>query len=527
MTDETGQTGRGSISLQQLEESRPARTGSSVGFVDTTMRDGNQSLWSATGLMTPDVLAVAELVDRVGYHALDFTSSTHMAVSVRFHQEDPWERLRLMSEAAPGVRLGMIGTGMRFISWVPAAEDLVGLSFRCCVRNGLRRYQIADPSNDPGRVRQIAALARREGVEEVVVGMTYSISPVHTHEYYAQRLAALADCTDIDRFYLKDPGGLLTVDAVRELAPHFRAAAGERPIELHSHCTIGLAPLVYVEGVRAGFDVVHTAHGPLARGTSQPEVAGTVTNLVASGFACDLDLEAVGSVSSYFAALADAKGLPAGAAQEFDAAYYRHQLPGGMVTTTQRMLAEIRRPELYGQVLEEVTRVRAEMGYPIIVTPVSQFIATQATRNVIDGERWKTVSDETIRFFLGHYGEPPAPVDAEVLDRVLALPQASKLGKLEPLSLDGARERFGAGISDEELLLRLTMPEGQVDAMIANRGAAQEAADAALREGTGWARRRGQREPLVQLLAELVERPRVRAFELDAPDERLVWRRGD
>jgi oxaloacetate decarboxylase (Na+ extruding) subunit alpha len=508
-----------------------------IELVDTTMRDGNQSLWSATGLTTPDVLAIAATIGRVGYHALDFTSSTHMAVSVRFHQEDPWERLRLMSEAAPEVRLGMIGTGMRFISWVPAAEDLVGLSFRCCVRNGLRRYQIADPSNDPGRVRQIAALARREGVEEVVVGMTYSISPVHTHEYYAQRLAALADCAEIDRFYLKDPGGLLTVDAVRELAPHFRSAAGERPIELHSHCTIGLAPLVYVEGARAGFDVVHTAHGPLARGTSQPEVSGTAANLVASGFEHSLDLEAVAAVSEYFAALALNKGLPAGTPQEFDAAYYRHQLPGGMVTTTQRMLAEIRRPELYDQVLEEVTRVRAEMGYPIIVTPVSQFIATQATRNVIDGERWKTVSDETIRFFLGHYGEPPAPVDPDVSERVLSLPQAAMLGRLEPLSLEGARDRFGATISDEELLLRLTMPEQQVDAMIANKRAAGEAAQAAWRKGVSWGRSSGRQShadpkntsssPIVELLRELVARERVRSFELEAGDERVVWRRGD
>jgi oxaloacetate decarboxylase alpha subunit len=140
-----------------------------------------------------------------------------------------------------------------------------------------------------------------------------------------------------------------------------------------------------------------------------------------------------------------------------------------MVTTTQRMLAEIGRPELYGAVLEEVTRVRAEMGYPIIVTPVSQFIASQAARNVIDGERWKNVSDETVRYFWGHYGDPPAPVDPETADRVLSRPRAAKLRDLEPISLDGARDRFGTQISDEELLLRLTMPAAQVDAMVANR----------------------------------------------------------
>ncbi len=221
---------------------------------------------------------------------------------------------------------------------------------------------------------------------------------------------------------------------MRELAPPFIAAARGRPVELHSHCTIGLAPLVYVEGVRAGFDVVHTASGALSRGTSQPEVVSTARNLQASGFAHGLDLDAQAAVTAHFDALARAKGLPAGAPREFDAVYYTHQLPGGMVTTTRRMLEELRRPELFDAVLDEVTRVRAEMGYPIIVTPVSQFIASQATRNVIDGRRWAAVSDETIRYFLGHYGEPPAPVDPAIAERVLALPQVAKLRALEPIS---------------------------------------------------------------------------------------------
>ncbi len=393
-----------------------------IEFVDTTTRDGNQSLWSATGLTTPDVVAIAPTLDRVGYHALDFTSSTHMAVSVRFHREDPWERIRLVSRAMPNTPLGMITTGMRFISWVPAAEDVMRLSFRLVVRNGLRRLQIADPSNHPDRLKRIARLAREEGFEEIVIGLTYSISAVHTHAYYAERAAEMADCAEMDRLYLKDPGGLLTPDAVRELAPSLLAAAGGRPLELHSHCTIGLAPLVYVEGVRDGFDTVHTASGPLSRGTSQPEAVSTARNLEAAGFEHHLDLEAQAEVSAYFDELARAKGLAPGAPREFDAAYYRHQLPGGMVTTTRRMLEELGRGDRFEEVLEEVGRVRAEMGYPILVTPVSQFIASQAARNVIDGERWSGVSDETVRYFLGHYGEPPAPVDSDIADRVLGAP---------------------------------------------------------------------------------------------------------
>jgi oxaloacetate decarboxylase alpha subunit len=486
-----------------------------VDFVDTTTRDGNQSLWSATGLTTPDVLAIAPTMDRVGYHALDFTSSTHMAVSVRFHQEDPWERIRLVSEAMPDTPLGMITTGMRFISWVPAEEELMRLSFRLVVRNGLRRVQIADPSNDPERIRRIAAMAKAEGVDEVVIGLTYSISEVHTHAYYAQRAAELADCQSMDRLYLKDPGGLLTPDAVRALAPHFLTAAGDRPVELHSHCTVGLAPLVYVEGVQAGFSVVHTASGPLSRGTSQPEVRGTARNLQAVGYAVDLDLDAEAKVAEHFRQLALAKRLPAGAPREYDALYYRHQLPGGMVTTTRRMLEEVRRPELFDAVLDEVTHVRAEMGYPILVTPVSQFVAAQAARNVIDGKRWANVSDETVRYFLGHYGPSPAPVDPEIADRVLARPQAKTLGELEPLSLEGARDRFGERISEEELLLRLTMPADQVDAMIRSRG--RPAPPPAARPG---------RSALITLLRELMSRPSITHFSLVKDGETVVWNRG-
>jgi oxaloacetate decarboxylase alpha subunit len=486
-----------------------------VDIVDTTTRDGNQSLWSATGLTTPDVLAIAPTLDRVGFHAADFTSSTHMAVSVRFHREDPWERIRLVSAAMPDTPLSFITTGMRFISWVPADEEVMRLVFRCVVRNGIRRFQVADPSNDPPRLRRLARMAREEGVEEIVIGLTYSISDVHTHAYYAERAAALADCAEMDRLYLKDPGGLLTAAAVSELAPHFLRAAGERPIELHSHCTIGLAPFVYMEGLRAGFQVLHTAVAPLARGTSNPAAETTLANLGAEGYGHRLDLDALAAVSEHFRELARQKGLPVGQPQEFDATYYHHQLAGGMVSTTRRMLAELRRPELFDAVLEEVGRVRAEMGYPIIVTPVSQLVATQAVRNVIDGERWSNVSDETVRYFLGHYGEPAAPMSPEVTERVLARPRAEELRRVEPLQLEGARARFGRRISDEELLLRLTMPAEQVDAMLASPPMAARPGPAA----------RPGRHPVVTLLHELARRPSLTQVRVRKGDDLVVWRR--
>lgn len=482
-----------------------------IDIVDTTTRDGDQSLWGATALNTQDVLSIAPMMDRVGFHALDFTSGTHMAIKVRFHGEDPWHFIRLVSAAMPATRLNFLTGGMRFISWQPCDAEVMRLAFRCVVRNGIRRFQIIDPANNPQVLRGVARMAREEGAGEIVVGLTYSISEVHTHDYYAERIAALADCPNIDRFYLKDPGGLLTPDAVRELAPHFLATG--RTIELHSHCTIGLAPFVYMEGLRAGFHVLHTAVGPLGNGTSQPTTESTVRNLEAEGYSHRLDLEALARVSEYFRELAEERGLPPGEPREYDASYYRHQLAGGMVTTTQRMLEELRRPELFDAVLEEVGRVRAEMGYPIIVTPVSQLVASQAVRNVIDGERWATVSDETVRYFLGHYGEPAAKVDPAVADRVVSRLQAERLRDAQPVSLDGALERFGSRISDEELLLRLTMPKEQVDAMRTPPPLSERPASVA------------GRDPLARILSEVDRCTSISYMRLQLGDETVVWRR--
>lgn len=485
-----------------------------IEFVDTTTRDGNQSLWGATGLQTPDIVSIAPTIDRVGFHALDFTSSTHMSISVRYHREDPWARLRAVSAAMPRTPLTFLTTGMRFISWEPAEEDVIRLAFRLVMRNGIRRVQIADPMNDVAALEQVARIARQEGAQEIVVGLTYSVSDVHTPEHYREKAIALSRVADIDRLYLKDPGGLLTPQAIGELAPAFVAAFAPRPVELHSHCTIALAPLVYLEGARAGMHTLHTAVAPLANGTSQPAAETTARNVEAIGFTHDLDEDALSAMSEHFRALAVAGGLPLGAPAEYDATYYRHQLPGGVVTTMRRQLEEMRRPDLFGAAIAEVARVRADFGLPIVVTPYAQFLVTQATMNVMGAERYATVSDEVVRYFLGHFGRPPAPVDPDVADRVLALPRAAELAAVRPLSLEGARERFGNRVTEEELLLRLTMAPEHVDAMLAGPQP----------EPVRGPRRR-DRAPVVSLLDELQRRPSITDFHLTKDDTSVHWRR--
>jgi oxaloacetate decarboxylase alpha subunit len=256
--------------------------------------------------------------------------------------------------------------------------------------------------------------------------------------------------------------------------------------------------------------VLHTAVAPLARGTSNPAAETTLRDLEAAGFSHPLDVEALADVSEYFRQLGVEKDLPLGEPQEFDATYYHHQLAGGMVSTTRRMLDEQRRPELFDDVLEEVGRVRAEMGYPIIVTPVSQMVATQALRNVVDDERWSNVSVETIRYFLGHYGDPAAPVDPDVAERVLSRPGVEELRDLEPLHLEDFRKKFGTRMSDEELLLRATMAEEQVDAMVAARSKAPA---------------RPQHHPVTTLLREVAKRNSVVSLHVQTPDRVVEWHR--
>lgn len=443
-------------------------SGQRIQFIDTTLRDGNQSLWGATGLRTGMMLEIAPVLDQVGYHALDFSTSTHMAVTVRFHKEDPWERFRLMKERAPRTPLGFLSTGMRFISWETANPELMGLSFRLLVRNGVERFMVMDPMNSAQAVIDSCRLIAKEGGREIVGALVYTVSPFHDDAFFAAMAALLAAEPTIGRVYLKDPGGLLTPERARTLLPALRAAVGGKPLELHSHCTIGLAPFTYAIAPELGMDALHTAARPLANGSSQPAVENVVSNMQARGAAVDLDMDAAARVSAYFASLAKAQGLAQGQPQEYDERYFSHQLPGGMLGTMRRQLREMRQEHRIAEVYEEIVRVRGELGYPIMVTPFSQVVATMAVMNVLAPERYANVPDEVIRYVIGRFGTPLAPMDDNVRDRILALPRARELAAQAPMpGLDELRRRFPSHLSDEEFLLRAVMPSEQVDAMVA------------------------------------------------------------
>jgi oxaloacetate decarboxylase (Na+ extruding) subunit alpha len=439
-----------------------------IGIVETSLRDGNQCLWAALGIDTARTLSIAATMDRVGFKAIDFTTSTHMGVAVRFKKEDPWERIRLMAAATPNTPLQFMSTGFRFISWETADPDFMALAFRVLARNGIRRFCLADPMNDADSNIACAAMVKRGGGEYVIAALVFTLSPIHDDAHYVERARKLAACPDIDAIYVKDPGGLLSPNRARTLLPAIKAVIGNKALELHSHCTIGQAELVYMDAADYGVDALQCASGAAADGISNPPSERVVSNLRALGHKPLVDVEALAEVGSYFTRLAAAEGLPAGAPQAFDAAYLRHQLPGGMVGTMRRHLKESRLAHREQAVIEELGRVREELGWPIVMTPFAQMVLTQAVMNVTGSERYGVIPDEVIRYAIGRFGKPNVPIDPKVMERIESLPRTREL-RLEPsmAPVEELRRRIGAQLSDEEFLLRATMPGGQVDAMLA------------------------------------------------------------
>src|SRR5580698_935840 len=486
---------------------------SALQLVETSLRDGNQSLWAALGVDTANTLTIAPVMDRVGFKAIDFTTSTHMGVAVRFKKEDPWERIRLMAAATPNTPLQFMSTGFRFISWETAHPQFMALVFQVLARNGIRRFCLADPSNDADSNVACARLVKEGGGEYVIAALVFTLSPVHDDAHYVAAARKLAACADIDAIYIKDPGGLLSPKRAQTLIPAVKAVIGSKPLELHAHCTIGLAEHTYMDAPGYGVGVLQCASGAAADGTSNPPSERIVANLRALGHEVSVDDVALAEVSRYFTQLAQAEGLPIGRPQGFDAAYLQHQLPGGMVGTMRRQLAESRLSHLEGAVIEEIGRVREELGWPIVMTPFAQIVMMQAVMNVTTKERYKVIPDEAIRYAIGRFGRPNVPIDAKVMERIESMPRTREL-RNEPgmPSIAELRRRLGAQLSDEEFLLRATMPASQVDAMLA--------------AGPAPRHYNPQLKPVLNLIRQLTRHPELSEVSVTKPGFKLELRRG-
>ncbi len=439
-----------------------------IEFVDTTLRDGHQSLW-ATRMTTPQMLPIVPLLDEAGFYAVDLMGTVQFDACLRYLRENPWERIRLLAQAMPKTPLSGLIRSKSLTSFNIVPDAVIELWIRRCAANGLRRLMIFDALHDWGNLEQSVKVAKAVGIE-VVVPLVYSLSPVHTDEFYARKTKELMRRLKPDRVMIKDSIGLLTVDRTRTLVPVIKKIIGDLPFEMHSHCTTGLAPLCCLESVERGIGTIHTCMAPLANGPSHPSAENMIKNLRRLGYQPMIDGKTVEKISDHFRYVARREGKPIGAPVEYDAFQYVHQVPGGMISNLQFMLAQRGMEHRLEEVMEEISRIRQEWGYPVMITPFSQVVGTQAVLNVLMGERYKTSTDEAIRYVLGHYGKTPAPVDRNVLDKMLNLPEAKRFRNwVQPQpTIEELRKEIGRPhISDDELLLRALFPEEIVDATLA------------------------------------------------------------
>ena len=439
---------------------------SEIKVIDTTFRDAHQSLW-ATRMTTAMMLPVAEEMDRAGFEAIDLMSAVQFDVCVRFLKEDPWDRLRRMRERVTRTKLQSAMRSKSLMSFDVQPDDINFLWLECLAKNGIRRVRAIDALGDLDNIVGILRKVKELGMESVG-SVVYCQSPVHTDAFYAQKARELVDRADIDVMMIKDPGGLLTVDRIRTLVPAMIKVMGPVPLELHSHCMTGLAPLVYLEGVKLGVTQIQTSIAPLANGAAQPATQTQVRNLRSMGYTVKIDDSRVQHVSEYFRRVAEDNGLPLGVPMEYDQFHYEHQIPGGMLTNMKSQLQRAGLIHKFQEVLEETARVFRELGWPTMVTPLSQMVCTQAVLNVIQGERYRTVPDVVKKYALGYYGRPLAPIEANVLDRIVSHGSAKiALTPHPPEPAVPALRKKYPSMSDEERLLRHLYPGSEVDGLVA------------------------------------------------------------
>jgi pyruvate/oxaloacetate carboxyltransferase len=449
---------------------------SKIDFVDQTIRDAQQSLW---GLMmrTDHVLPIAETMDKVGYRAVATVGSQAFTIQVRNHNEDPWERIRTLSKLMPHTCLrGSYQTGSLSSFDLSTPRNIISLWIKRSVANGIKSFWICDYQENVERFRYFAEIAKAEGAE-VVTALMYTSSPAHTNEHWARKAQLIASTKDcVDRIMIEDASGIITPERTRELISIVQRNCDGIPLEFHSHCNSGLAPLSYLAAIQSGVTTLHTAVAPLANGTSLPATENVLKNARRLGFTSDLDEDALAAVSAHFRKIAEREKLPVGAPREYDLFHFDHQVPGGMMTNLTRQLRELGMAHRLGEILEEVIQVRREFGYPVMATPYSQIVGVQAMENVVSGQRYRKIPDETIKYALNYYGEPVVPIDQNIMDRIMSLPRTKEFLDWKPegylKSVEELRQEIGPELSDDDLLLRILIPGKPLKKAAAKRPAA-------------------------------------------------------
>lgn len=431
-----------------------------VFITDVVLRDAHQSLL-ATRMRTEDMLPIAEKLNRVGYWSLEVWGGATFDSMMRFLNEDPWERVRLLREAMPDTRLQMLLRGQNVVGYRNYADDVVREFIRLAARAGIDVFRVFDALNDP-RNLAVAIEAVREQGKWAEGTISYTKSPVHNVTTFLDFAGQLVQM-GVQSICIKDMAGLLDPGDAYELVGALKQAHPDILVHVHSHYTSGMASMAYLKAVEAGADILDCAISSMSMGTSHPPTETVVAALAGTDRATGLDLELLGEVSEYFRGVRKKYSAYESAFTAVDPGVLLWQIPGGMISNLSSQLKEQGALERMNEVLEEVPRVRKELGYPPLVTPTSQIVGTQATLNVLMG-RYKMVTKETKAYLQGYYGRPPGPIDPEVRKLCIGDEQPIEVRPadlLEPELPQRQAELEAAGVkySEEDLLSYALFPQ--------------------------------------------------------------------
>ncbi|MDH7596327.1 MAG: sodium-extruding oxaloacetate decarboxylase subunit alpha [Methanothrix sp.] len=387
-----------------------------VKLTETVFRDAHQSLL-ATRMRTRDMLPIAELLDQVGYFSMEVWGGATFDTCIRYLNEDPWERLRALKLAMPNTQMQMLLRGQNLVGYRHYADDVVEKFVEKAAKNGVDVFRIFDAVNDIRNMEKSIRVAKRMGAH-VQGAVCYTISPVHTIEQFTEFTVRLAEM-DCDSICIKDMAGLISPHYASELVRSIKREVN-LPVCLHTHCTAGLAQMSYLAAVEAGADILDTAISPLSGGSSQPSTESVVAAFRETPYDTGLDLELLTEIKRYFDRLMDVYAPVFNPiAAKIDTNVLVYQVPGGMLSNLVAQLIEQKAIDRYDEVLAEIPRVRADLGYPPLVTPTSQIVGTQAVLNVLTGERYKVVPKEVRDYVKGLYGRPPAEIDPKIRMKIL------------------------------------------------------------------------------------------------------------
>ncbi|MCR4962844.1 MAG: pyruvate carboxylase subunit B [Firmicutes bacterium] len=429
-----------------------------IGICDTTLRDSQQSLL-ATRLKIDDILEVAPYLDKIGFAACEVWGGATFDTCIRFLDEDPWERLRKIRKAMPNTKLQMLLRGQNLLGYRHYPDDVVEEFVKHSVADGIDIIRIFDALNDLRNIEK-SIKATKEAGASAQPAFSYTVSPIHNVEYYV-KLAKEMEDMGADSIALKDMSGILSPTVAYELSKAIKEAI-HIPLQIHSHHSTGMAPVAYYEAIRAGADIIDCAMSSMALSSSQPAVDAMVACFLDSPYETGIKLNDLDTPNALLKEIRKKYAKFDKADPRVNVAVLKNQIPGGMISNFISQLRDMNASDRLPEVLEEVPKVRADMGYPPLVTPMSQMVGSQAVLNVLSGERYKMKTKEITAYLKGAYGKSPGPIDEDFRKSLIGDEEVitcRPADLMEP-QMESAQKEIGAWAEGEEdVLTYLLFPE--------------------------------------------------------------------